>query len=59
MFRVLNPFQVKVPFPYSLKTSQTRGFLMFSGGTEIENRLEMDLIAVLNISEVVVYKFCT
>ena len=32
---------------------------MFSGGTEIENRLEMGLIAVLNISEPVVYKFCT
>ena len=33
-----NLFQANVPFLYSLKT---RGFLTFSGGIEMEDRLKM------------------
>ena len=36
-----NPFYVNVPFLYPLKRQQTRGFLTFTGGIEMEHWGEM------------------
>ena len=37
----VNPFNATGLFQYPLKTSQTRGFLMFSGGIERDQWHEM------------------
>ena len=36
-YQQCNPFQDNALFLYPLKTSENRGFLMFSGGKKIEN----------------------
>ena len=37
----INPFPTNVQLLYSLKTSENGGFLMFSGGIEVEHWLKM------------------
>ena len=40
---LINPFQSNVSFLYTLKTSETKDFLMFSGGMEVKYLLKMNL----------------
>ena len=46
---IINPFNTNVPFLYPLKGHKTKGFLTFSGGTEMGHwREKGEFIPVVN-----------
>lgn len=42
-----NLFATNAPLPYSLKTLKSSGYLMFSGGTEVEQWLKRGLMKII------------
>ena len=52
--RLFNPFQANLPFLYSLKSSENRGFLTFSGGKALEHWSWMSK----NIHRAISLNFC-
>ena len=55
----INPFHASGLFLYPQKTSESWGFLMFSGGTEKDQWHEMGYEGVQNSLERVKYDFIT